>query len=132
MSSPYDDIHYQPPADIQGPEARAYENKILEIMRKAMLPDQGSSMITLQAIELRGERPDTEVIFIYTDAQEPGQRLAKRTWLWKDPFRWPLEDNPRFADTLNEPASVAGWVGGAFSAHECDPIELPDDGEFRR
>ena len=131
MSSSYDDIYYQPPADIQGPEARAYEEKVLKLMREAMLPDQGSSMITLQAIEFRGERPETEVIFVYTDTREPGKRFAKRTWLWKDPYRWALVDEPGFADRLNEPASVAGWVGGAFSADECDLIALPDDSEFR-
>ncbi|MFZ1993625.1 MAG: hypothetical protein WAU75_05900 [Solirubrobacteraceae bacterium] len=131
MSSSYDDPFYQPPADIQGAEARAYEEKVLELMRDAMLPDHGA-VIRLEAIELRGERPETEVIFIYTDTREPGQHFAKRTWLWKDPFRWPLQDDPRFADTLNEPASVAAHVGGAFSSHECDLIELPDSSELRR
>jgi hypothetical protein len=128
LSSPYDDPHYEPPADIEGADARAYEEKILELMRDAMLPDQGSSVITLQAIELRGERPDTEVIFIYSDARKPGERFAKRTWLWRG---WTVDDDPRFADTLNEPASVAGWVGGAFSAHECDSIAVPDSVELR-
>lgn len=130
MTTAYDDPHYQPPANIEGAEARAYEEKILELLRDALLPSDGP-VIALQAIELRGERPDTEVIFIYTDTREPGQRFAQRTWLWKDPFRWPLEDDPRFDNTLNEPASVASWVGGAFSAHECEPIEVPDDSELR-
>jgi hypothetical protein len=76
LSDQYDDPHYQPPSDIQGAEARAYEEKILEMMREAMLPSAGP-MIALQAIELRGERPDTEVIFIYTDSRKPGQRFAK-------------------------------------------------------
>jgi hypothetical protein len=95
-----------------------------------MLPDKGP-VIRLEAVELRGERPETEVIFIYTDTRHPGQRFAQRTWLWKDPFRWPIEDDPHFSDSLNEPTSVAGWVGGAFSAHECEPIDLPDRSELR-
>jgi hypothetical protein len=132
LSSPYDDPHYQPPSDIQGADARAYEETILRLMREAMLPDAGTSAVTLQAIELRGKRPDTEVIFIYTDTRRPGQRFAKRTWLWKDPFRWAIDDTPGFTDRLNAIHDVAAHVGGAFSAHECDPIELPDESEFRR
>ena len=59
-------------------------------------------MITLEAVELRGERPDTEVIFIYTDTRHSAQRFAKRTWLWKDPYRWALDDAPGFTDRLRE------------------------------
>jgi hypothetical protein len=132
LSSPYDDPHYQPPADIEGSEARAYEAKILEVIRRALLPGSRTSVIKLEGVELRGERPDTEVIFMYTDTRHPGQRFARRTWLWKDPYRWPLVDAPGFTDRLNSASDVAGWVGGAFSAYECDSIEVPDDGDVRR
>ena len=131
MTTFYDDPDYRPPADIQGTEARAYEEAILKVMGEAMLPDDGP-VIRLEAIELRGERPDTEIIFIYTDTREPGRRFAQRTQLWKGTFHWALEADPRFADRLNDVNDVAAHVGGAFSAHECEPIELPDDSEFRR
>jgi len=36
-------------------------------------------MITLEAVELRGERPDTEVIFIYTDTRHSAQRFDGRS-----------------------------------------------------
>ena len=131
MTNLYDNPGYQPPADIQGPEARAYENAILRLMRKAMLPD-GGSVIRLEAIELRGDRPDTEVIFLYTDSREPGRLFAQRTQLWKGTFHWALESDARFADRLNDAHEVAADAGGAFSAHECEPIEVPDETEFRR
>jgi hypothetical protein len=121
----FDDPFYQPPADIQGEEARRYENAILRLLRHAMLPS-ASPVVTLVAIELRGERPDTEVVYIYTDAREPGRRFAQSTQLWKGIYHWAVNEPPD-DDLLNEAASV----GGAFSAHECDPIEVPCPEELR-
>jgi hypothetical protein len=57
LSSPYDDPHYQPQADIQGSEARAYEAKIFEGIRRAMLPGSRTSVIKLEAVESAASDP---------------------------------------------------------------------------
>jgi hypothetical protein len=121
VSSPYDDDpHFEPPADITGGEARAYEDKIIEMLRDELLPSQGP-VIFLDSIERRGERPDTEIIFHYHDTRHPGQRFARRALLWKE--GWPFDENPAVANRLHGPASVGGWIYGAWLANELEPVE---------
>lgn len=60
----HDDPNFEPPADIVGAEARAYEEKIVEMLREHLLPSPGPTRF-LKSIELRGQRPETEIIFRY-------------------------------------------------------------------
>lgn len=126
MTSPYDDTYFKPPANIDGAEARAYEEKIVSELRRHMLPMTPGGGRTLQSIALRGERPDTEIIFHETDARFPGRRFASRTFLWRDPTygAWPCDDTPGFEAELQPVVSVAAAIGSAWYAGELDAIDV--------
>ena len=120
MTNSYEDPYFQPPGDIKGQEARAYENKIVSMLRDVLLPSQGPVVI-LQSIELRGERPDTEIVFRYTDTRKPGT-FAVRAALWRDD--WPTSGAAEYDGKLHDAASVAGWLCSAWQADELDAIEV--------
>jgi hypothetical protein len=110
----FDDPHFEPPADIQGADARAYEEKILQMLRD-VLGDRTE-------IELRGERPNTEIIFHITDGREPGPNALRfALWTSEYPFRGPE------ADDLYGPASVAGWIYSDWLAGDLEPMTEPSD-----
>jgi hypothetical protein len=119
LTNLYDDPHFQPPADISGAEARAYEEKIVSMLRDELLPSSGP-WGTLRSIDLRGERPDTEIIFRYTKPDRP-YSIAVGTALWRQ--GWPFEENEEFVDTLHDAASVGGWIYSAWLAGDLEPID---------
>jgi len=82
LTSPYDDPHFRPAADIEGPEARADEQKIVELLRERLLPSPGPT-IFLNAIELRGERPDTEIVFRFMRSGIAQERTVYAA-LWRE------------------------------------------------
>jgi hypothetical protein len=125
LSNPNDDPSYCPPANIDGAEARAYEEKILSELRRHMVPMTPGGGRTVQAIEMRGTRPDTEIIFHETDARYPGRRFASRTFLWRDPTygAWPCDDTPGFDTVLTPAIEVAASIGPAWYAHELESID---------
>lgn len=122
LGSPYDNPYFQPPGDIQGAEARAYEEKIVSMLREQLLPSSGPT-IFLEAIEIRGRRPDTEIIFRYTDARRPGS-FAVGLKLWKD--EWPTSGAVEYGGKLHDAASVGGWICSAWMADELHPIDADD------
>jgi hypothetical protein len=113
----FDDPHFCPPADIRAVEARAYEEKIVDMLREELLTSPGPKRF-LQSIELRGERPDTEIIFRYMDIDTPGE-FAVRTELWK--YGWPFT-GVEPATTLYDAASLGGWIFMAWMAGELEPV----------
>lgn len=115
MTSPYDDPHFEPSADIQRADAHAYEQKIVELLRERLLPSAGPT-IFLQSIELRGERPDTEVIFHYTTESSPRPRTA-RAALWQEGW---VRDDGTPPERLASAMSVGGWLYNAWMADELD------------
>jgi hypothetical protein len=119
LTTRYDDPYFQPPADIQGADARAYEEKIVSMLREQLLPSSGPTLF-LQAIELRGKRPDTEIIFRYTDARKPGT-FAVGLKLWEE--EWPTSGAIEYGETLHDAASVGGWIYSAWIAHELEPVD---------
>jgi hypothetical protein len=78
----FDDPHFLPPANIRGEETRAYEEKIVELLRDALMPSSGP-VLFVEKVELQGERPDTEVIIRYRDTRKPGLH-AVRSRPWKE------------------------------------------------
>jgi len=113
---PFDDPYFEPPEDIQGEDARAYEEKIVAMLREALLP--GSGAHPLHAIALRGTRPDTEIVFRYAD--QHGVDRAASLALWKREY-------PTSGATygkLHAAASVGGWVCSSWLASELEPIDL--------
>lgn len=118
LTNPYEDPHHRPPADIWGPDARAYEEKIVELLRERLLPNSGQ-VKALRSIELRVERPDTEIIFRYTDARDRAEH-ARGAALWRD--SWPTDGAAEYG-RLHDPASVAGWLLVAWQAGELEAID---------
>ena len=113
-----EDPRFRPAANIGGLEARAYEEKIVELLRDHLLPNPGP-VIALESIELRGERPDTEIIFRYIDSRKPGA-FAVRALLWKDERR--TSGAIEYDGKLNDASSVGSWLLSAWLADELDPV----------
>jgi hypothetical protein len=116
LTDRYDDPHFQPPADISGAEARAYEEKIVAMLREVLGPRSGP-VITVRSVELRGERPDTDIVFRYEDRRRPGARAA-RFPLWKSEY--PTDGAVEFGGKLHDAASVSGWIYSAWLAGELE------------
>lgn len=110
----FDDPTVPPPADITGADARAYEEKILELLRHALLPRR-DPIRRIESIELRGKQPDTLVVICYTDTRESGPR-AVGIDLWRD--------DDKHGGLLADPMSMAGWIYADWLAGDLDPIEL--------
>jgi hypothetical protein len=128
LTSPYDDPYYEPPSDIQGADARAYERKIVELLRERLLPSHGPT-IFLRSIELRGERPDTEIVFRYTRTGRAEERTV-RAALWQQDW---VSDEGGTRDRLSAAMSVGGWLFNAWLADELEdePQIKAGDGEER-
>ena len=107
----FGDPDVPPPADISGADARRYEEVIVDLIRAALPP--GSDPIRkVTSIELRGEQPNTEILFRYTDVRKPGKH-AVRFRLW--------DDIDRDLNLLPDPRSMAGWIYSDWLAGELDP-----------
>lgn len=117
MTSSYDDPHFEPPAEIAGAEARAYEARVVALLRDAMVPSG------LQGIELRGERPETEIILRFRDQGTPNKRVYRfPLWASEYPTTGAAESG-----SLNEAASVAGWIYSDWSAGDLEPLTSDSD-----
>jgi hypothetical protein len=114
VGSPYDDPHFQPATDITGADARAYEERIVSLLTEAM------AAWLLKPIELRGERPNTEIIF---RVRERERDRRYKFALWKSEY--PTDGAAEFG-SLHEAASVAGWVYSDWTAGDLAPL---DDGD---
>jgi hypothetical protein len=88
------------------------------MLREALLPSPGPT-IFLQAIELRGQQPNTEIIFHYTDTRRPG-KFAVRAAPWRE--RWSLQGAVR--DEVDDAASVGGWIFSAWMADKLEPVDV--------
>ena len=110
MTTPYDGPHFPPPADISGAQARAYEERIVRLLEDAMAP-------WLKSVELRGERPDTEIVIRLVDG-------AYKFDLWKPEY--PTDGAANYGH-LQEAVSVAGCICSDWTAGDLNPLE-PDAG----
>jgi hypothetical protein len=72
---------------------------------------------SLKSVELRGERPDTEIVIRLADG-------AYTFDLWKSEY--PTSGAAEYGH-LQEGASVAGWIYSDWTAGDLDPLE-PDAG----
>jgi hypothetical protein len=115
----FDDPHFEPPVNIRGPDVRAYVEKVVELLRDAALPSS-DPIFHLESIEMRGERPDTQIVFRYTGARDAGQR-AVGVALWRREYPTSGAD-----ETLHEAASVAGWIYSDWLAGDLDPLEIDE------
>jgi hypothetical protein len=75
-------------------------------------------VLRLQSIDLKSERPDTEIVFRYTDTRKRGE-FAVRAHLWND--GWATDG--ALDGTLHSAASVGGWLASAWAASELEPCE---------
>jgi hypothetical protein len=112
LTSPYEDPTWRPSADVQGAEARAYEEAIVRLLRNAISPG------AVESIEIRGERPNTEIL-LHTPATSDAPSQTYKVALWKDEY--PTEGLER--DKLADVASVAGWIYSDWTANELKPAE---------
>jgi hypothetical protein len=120
LTNRYDDPHYQPPADLSEAEARLYEQKIVELLCEVLLPSDGPSRVS--SVELRGTRPDTEIMIRWRRAGDPSLR-ASRAMLWKSEY--PTSGAAEYG-SLHEAASVAGWIYSDWDAGDLEPIEVDE------
>jgi hypothetical protein len=114
VGSPADDPYFRPPVDVSGAEARAYEEAIVRLLRNAISPG------AVDSIEIRGERPNTEIV-LHTPATSDAPAQTFKVALWKDEY--PTEGLER--DKLADVASVAGFIYSDWTANELKPV---DDG----
>ena len=108
----YEDPSWRPSADVQGVEARAYEEAIVRLLRNAISPG------AVESIEIRGERPNTEIVLRTVAASDAPARMYKVA-LWKDEY--PTEGLER--DKLADVASVAGFIYSDWTANELKPVD---------
>jgi hypothetical protein len=113
LTSPYDDPSWRPSADVKGAEARAYEEAIVRLLRNAISPG------AVESIEIRGERPNTEILFRSAAAAETRVR-THRFALWTSEY--PTDGSEQFG-RLHDVASVAGWIYSAWTAGELELVE---------
>lgn len=110
--------HNEWPADISGPAARNYERAILEQLRSALLPSTGA-MITLQEINLVDERPDTKLVFVWTQSESPGETHAGAIPLWQRGYptegRFP-PDGPLIPVSEVVATLITDWLAGDLDA----------------
>jgi hypothetical protein len=115
VSSPYDDIYFQPPAEIAGAAARAYEERIVSLLLR-----DGAG---LKEAELRGDRPETKIVLRFLEASD-GRVHDYQFELWKSEY--PTSGAAEFG-SLHDAASVAGWIYSDWMAGSLDPL-AEDDG----
>lgn len=112
MTNSFDQPYYQPPGDIQGPDARAYEERIVSLLRTAFLPAP-PGMFQVVAVELRGERPETEIVISYQQSGHPGVSAVGLA-LWKS--EWATDGAVDINGKLHDAESLVGWIISAWQA----------------
>ena len=111
MPISFDDPHTEPPTDMSRADVRAYEEKIVDMLRVEMVGKAG--VFRVDAVELHGERPATQIRFRYTDLRtgDEGESVCD---LWSSGYALP--DDPGDT-TLGSPSDVGcaiytDWLGG--------------------
>jgi hypothetical protein len=109
----FDDPHTLAPPDMSRDDARAWEEKIAELVRDAVVAPTPIPLRQARNVELRGARPDTELIISYVHGPER-HAGAVRYWLWRAPD---LIDP--YTGKVDSPASVASailsrWADGGL------------------
>jgi hypothetical protein len=106
----FEDPSVPPPATLSDAEARRYEEKIAELIEAALASLTDRTQVAV-GLELRGQRPETEIVFRLGNPHGGGDRVA-RFAVWKD--------IDRELDLLPDPASTAGWIYSDLLAGELD------------
>lgn len=104
--SDFDDPSYSPPEDLEERLVPLYEQRIIDELRSGL-----SAWPSVDAIELRGQRPETEVVIRYT-ARDGGSREWTRAF-WRDGY---ADDEAPLTGTLNSPQDMAAGIAGDWRA----------------
>lgn len=111
----FDDSDMLISADLSDEDARAYEEKVLQIVQEWLPPGVGWPL-PIRSVELLGRRPDTRVVFKYTDVRR-NRECAGGYPIWRDRFDvWA-------PDVIDHPVVVAGYADAARTAHELEPVD---------
>lgn len=84
----------------------------MRLLRNAISPG------AVESIEIRGERPNTEIL-LHTPATTDAPAQTYKVALWKDEY--PTEGLER--DKLQDVASVAGFIYSDWTANELKPVD---------
>ena len=106
MTDPYQQPCYQPPGDIQGADARAYEERIASLLRGALIPS-GPGRYQVVAVELVGKRPDTLIVICSTQSGREGVQAVGLA-LWAS--AWATDGAVEIDGRLHDAESLVGWI----------------------
>lgn len=112
MTNPFDQPYYQPSGDIEGDEARAYEDRIAGLLRSALIPSP-PGVFQVVSVERRGARPDTEIVIKYKRSGDPDVS-AVGLELWKS--GWATDGAVEIDGKLHDAESLVGWIISAWQA----------------
>lgn len=113
----FDDPHTLAPPDMGGDDARAWEEKIAELVRDALVAPTPTSLRQARTVELRGARPDTELIIGYVEGSER-RAGAVRYWLWRAQDLIDL-----YTGKVDSPASVASAILSRWAEGGLEPVQ---------
>jgi hypothetical protein len=127
-TGPFDRPDGLVPQELSETDSREYEQRTVAYLREVLMG--GSALVTLDAIELVGSRPDTLVVFRYHYRPEfvgrhpglvagPQAEIAR---LWDFAID---RDDPYSQGLMDEPTVLAAAIGSAFDAAEL-PLANPD------
>jgi hypothetical protein len=119
LTLPFDDFFFLPPADLGSDQTREYEETIVRLLMETLTPSDGP-VIFVESVDLRGTRPDTEVIIRYRDTRKPGVH-AVRSLPWKE-F---IEETDGKLDSAPDIASaiLSRWSDDTLEAVPPDEID---------
>jgi len=117
LNLPFEDPYFGPPADMGELQTRAYEETIVRLLSDALIPS-GGPVHFVESVQLRGARPDTEVIIRYRDTRKPGVQ-AVRSLPWKE-F---IEETD---GTLDSAPEIASAILSRWSDDTLEPVP-PDE-----
>ena len=120
MTNPYEQPYYQPPGDIQGADARAYEERIASLLRDALVPS-GPGVYQVVAVELVGERPDTQIVIRFTRSGRAGVQAVGLA-LWAD--GWATDGDAETDGRLNDAESLVGWIISSWQSGSLDAVTI--------
>jgi hypothetical protein len=116
----FDDPNAPVPQDLDAADSRAYELRVVEFLREALVGVPSTGLVIVDDVALGGARPDTLVVFRYHHRPEFIGRtpelvdgpLAEIAPLWEIAID---EEDSNLRGMMDGPAVLAAAIGSAFA-----------------